>query len=192
MIPVGVAAAKNIRTATCAKMKPSKSSTPKKYPKVATLKVWLPSTPFSDIVVLGSVSNMLFNREQPMAQLQTNLIELNSAWINFLQHKVNSFIKWDLVRFFHDNPHTADTAENIAGFIGRDTKTVLRELDGLVANEVLDAALISGVKVYRFSPDAQMRHLVADFVNACHNREFRVKAIHYVIHGMSFAPNHDF
>lgn len=129
-----------------------------------------------------------------MAQAQSTVRvdKMDAKWENFLQHKVNSFIKWDLVRFFHDNPQTADTADNIAGYIGRDTKTVQRELDELVAADVLDASLVSGMMIFRYSSSADSRNLVAEFVNACHNREFRVRAIQHVIHGMSFNPGHDF
>lgn len=118
--------------------------------------------------------------------------EMNAVWKHFLQTRVNSFIKWDLVRFFHDNPHTADTAENIAQFIGRDVKTVRRELEGLVKADVLAQESWSGQGIYRLSDDDDTRQLIREFVAACHNREFRVKAINYVIHGMGFTPRHDF
>lgn len=118
--------------------------------------------------------------------------DMNATWKQFLQTKVNSFIKWDLVRFFHDNPHTADTAENIAQFVGRDAKTVQRELDGLVKAKVLDRKAISGEAIYRISEDKSVRDLIHDFVEACHSREFRVQAINHVIHGMGFTPRHDF
>ena len=80
-----------------------------------------------------------------MAKAQSTVLvdkQMDAMWEDFLKHKVNSFIKWDLVRFFHDNPHTADTADNIAGYIGRDTKTVQRELDSLVEADVLDGGLV--------------------------------------------------
>jgi len=129
-----------------------------------------------------------------MAQAQSTVLvdKMDAMWENFLKHKVNSFIKWDLVRFFHDNPHTADTADNIAGYIGRDTRTVQRELDQLVEADVLDAGVVSGIMIYRYSSNPESRNLVSEFVNACHNREFRVRAIQHVIHGMSFSPGHDF
>lgn len=129
-----------------------------------------------------------------MAQAQSTVIstQMDATWENFLKHRVNSFIKWDLVRFFHDNPHTADTAENIAGYIGRDTRTIQRELDALVEVDVLDASLVSGIKIYRYSSNPESRQMIAEFVAACHNREFRVKAIQMVIRGMSFTPGHDF
>ena len=116
--------------------------------------------------------------------------EMTGIWKQFLQTKVNSFIKWDLVRFFHDNPHTTDTAENIAQFVGRDAKTVLRELDGLVKSEVLLAESVSGQRIYRLSDSEDTRHLIREFVAACHNREFRVKAINHVIN-MGFTSRHD-
>lgn len=111
--------------------------------------------------------------------------EMNATWKKFLQTKVNSFIKWDLVRFFHDNPHTADTAENIAKFVGRDAKTIQRELDGLVKVDVLVTTSVSGQRIYRLSDSDDTRKVIRDFVAACHSREFRVKAINHVMHGMN-------
>ena len=114
--------------------------------------------------------------------------EMNAVWKQFLQTKVNSFIKWDLVRFFHDNPHTTDTADNIAQFVGRDAKIVLRELDGLVKSEVLLTESVSGQRIYRLSESEETRRLIREFVAACHSREFRVKAINQV---MGFSSRHD-
>lgn len=117
--------------------------------------------------------------------------EMNSLWKQFLRTKVNSFIKWDLVRFFHDNPHTVDTAEHIAHFVGRDPKTVQLELDGLAKADVLLRRNVDGVAVYRLSDDPEIRQLINDFVAACHNREFRVQAINHVIYGMGFSQSRD-
>ncbi len=118
--------------------------------------------------------------------------DIPTRWKQFLRNKVNSFIKWDLVRFFHDNPHTADTAENIAQVVGRDVTTVRRELDGLAKSGVLHKEAISSQCIYRLSNDDRTRDLVRDFVDACHDREFRVKAINHVIHSMGFTPHHDY
>lgn len=113
-------------------------------------------------------------------------------WYDFLRNKVNSFIKWDLVRFFHDNPHTRDTAENLANYTGRDVKTIERELNGLVSVQVLLTDEVGSAKVYRLSDDPEVRRTISAFMEACQDREFRVKAIHHVIHGMQFTPRHDF
>lgn len=119
-------------------------------------------------------------------------VGIDATWQKFLRHKVNSFIKWDLVRFFHDNPHTVDTAESIAKVVGRDANTVLSELDGLVKAELLVKEAVSGQGIYRLTTDNDMRQLLRDFVSACHDRDFRVKAINQVIHGMGDSPQRDF
>jgi hypothetical protein len=120
-----------------------------------------------------------------MVQSQSSpSVDMSPQWQEFLETKVNSFIKWDLVRFFHDNPHIQDTAENIAGFVGRDTKTIIRALDGLVLSRILNTNEHSHVKIYKLTDDAETRSLIHNFVAACFDRNFRVKAIHHVIHGV--------
>lgn len=120
------------------------------------------------------------------------LTEMDTDWSDFLEHKINSFIKWDLVRFFHDNLHTEETADHIARYTGRDVRAITRELNDLVVTSVLSAREISGVMLYRLVDDRGTRDLIHRFVEACHDREFRVKAIHHVIRGMQFSPRHDF
>ncbi len=130
--------------------------------------------------------------QEPKKKMQTNT-NMDTNWFDFLRNKVNSFIKWDLVRFFHDNPHTRDTADRIAEYTGRDRRTIERELEGLVESEVLSVTTLpAGVKVYQLTEDADMVKLISEFIDACHDREFRVKAIHHVIRGMQFSPRHDF
>lgn len=116
-------------------------------------------------------------------------VDMTPEWQAFIEKKVNSFIKWDLLRFFHDNPHIQDSAENIAGYIGRDTRTIVRELDGLVSVEVLLVDQQHGEKIYRLTTDIATRDLIREFVTACFDRNFRVKAIHHVIHGTGYKTN---
>lgn len=120
------------------------------------------------------------------------MIVSDANLLQFIKTKVNSFIKWDLVRFFHDNPHTKDTAENIAQYTTRDVLAVEEELNGLVDSGVLDRQELSGVNVYSIVEDEKTRQTINHFIEACHNRNFRVDAIQQVIQGMRFSPNHDF
>lgn len=117
--------------------------------------------------------------------------EMNASWKQFLEHKVNSFIKWDLVRFFHDNPHTADTADHIAYVVGRDVRIVQVELDGLVRAHILESQVVAGQRKYQLSEHEDIRQIIHEFVAACHNREFRVKVINYVVRNMSSDPTYD-
>lgn len=122
-----------------------------------------------------------------MTQIDTTskiMDDMDPALLEFIQSRVNSFIKWDLVRFFHDNPHAVDTAENIARYIGRDARTIDAELKALVRAGVLQQNQVSDVYVYALTNDRQVRELVSQFVTACNDRQFRVKAIYHVIRAM--------
>jgi hypothetical protein len=110
--------------------------------------------------------------------------DMDPELLDFLHDKVNSFIKWDMVRFFHDNPHAADTADNIARYTGRDVRTIADELVGLVEVGVLEHTELSGQTIYMLTSDESMRDLIRTFVLACDDRMFRVKAIYHVIRGM--------
>ncbi len=115
-----------------------------------------------------------------------NLMNMDADWKNFLQTKVNSFVKWDLVRFFHDNSHAADSAEQIAHITGRDVELITREINDLVKAGVLVANEISGVRIYQLTQDEQIRDQIGQFVEACLDRDFRVQAIHHVVQGMQY------
>jgi hypothetical protein len=117
--------------------------------------------------------------------LATRLMDdMDPRLLDFIRTKVNSFIKWDLVRFFHDNPHTTDTAEGIARYTGRDLRSVEPELHELCASGVLQETDLDDITVYTLATDAETRRLINKFILACDDRQFRVKAIYHVIRGM--------
>ena len=102
----------------------------------------------------------------------------------FVKTKVNSFIKWDLVRFFHENPHTIDTAENIAKYAGRTSSAVEPELGELEASGIMTKTMINEQPVFALTDDMVMRDLIDRFIIACEDRHFRVKAVYHIIRGM--------
>jgi len=110
--------------------------------------------------------------------------DIDPRLLEFIEERVNSFIKWDLVRFFHNNPHTADTADSIAGATGRDVSSIIPELDELVHSGILEGALLNNMTVYMLSTDKEIRKLINTFILACDDRQFRTKAIYYVIRGL--------
>ncbi len=105
----------------------------------------------------------------------------------FLRERINSFMKWDLMRFFYENPYTVDTASNIAAYTGRDPAAIAPVLDALVAADLLLVSSLPGDKgmpVYRLTTDPTLRDLLERFHRACQDRDFRVQAIYTVIQGM--------
>jgi len=110
--------------------------------------------------------------------------DMDPSLLSFVQTKVTSFIKWDLIRFLHENPHTIDSAANIARYTGRNVHDVHPELDELVEGEVLRKRQLQDMVVYSLSPDDRTRQLIGDFVAACQERSFRLKAVYHIIRNM--------
>ena len=110
--------------------------------------------------------------------------DMDPQLLDFIKAKVNSFIKWDLVRFFYENPNTADTVENIAKYAGRNATAVKPELENLVESGVMEKREMEGTFIYSLAANQQMRDLVDRFILACEDRHFRVKAVYHIIRGM--------
>jgi hypothetical protein len=111
--------------------------------------------------------------------------DMDPTLLEFVKKKVNSFIKWDLVRFFYENPHTTDTVENIAKYAGRNADAVRPELEDLVESGIMQKKTLGDdTPVYSLSTDEDMRALVDKFILACEDRHFRVKAVYHIIRGM--------
>lgn len=111
--------------------------------------------------------------------------DMDPTLLDFVKTKINSFIKWDLVRFFHENPHTSDTAENIAKYAGRNVMAVEPELEELVASNIMQKGNLSdGTPIYSLEKDDATLDLINEFVLACEDRHFRVKAVYHIIRGM--------
>ena len=110
--------------------------------------------------------------------------DMDPVLLDFVKTKVNSFVKWDLVRFFHENPHTADTVDNIAKYAGRNVAAVEPELNELVDGGIMQETALGDTVIYSLVSDEDMRNLVDRFITACEDRHFRVKAVYHIIRGM--------
>ena len=124
---------------------------------------------------------MALSSDDFTAKLMDNM---DSRLLDFIRDKVTSFIKWDLVRFFYENPSTTDSVENIAKYAGRNTAAVQSELEELVESGVMEMQLVEGIPVYSLTSDEEIRRLVDEFISACEDRHFRVKAVYHIIRGM--------
>ncbi len=111
------------------------------------------------------------------------MADMNPDLLEFLRTRIDSFVKWDLVRFFHDNPYTMDTAENIARYAGRSVQVIRADLIALARDGVLEEDQLGGMIVYSLVPDPHVRELLEQFVKASDDRQFRVKAIYHIIRG---------
>jgi hypothetical protein len=119
------------------------------------------------------------------SDLAARLMEdMDARLLDFLKNQVNTFVKWDLVRFFYENPNTTDTADNIARYAGRDPVAIEQELADLAESGVLFREEVGGMITYSLATDEDMRGQIEEFISACNDRQFRVKAIYHIIRGM--------
>jgi phosphoribosylamine-glycine ligase len=109
--------------------------------------------------------------------------DMDPEVLEFLKTTVNSFIKWDLVIFFFENPHTTDTIDNVARYIGRDAAVIKPDLEDLVRAGVLDRHVSGTLAVFSLTKDAAIREKIKHFVSASDDRQFRVKAIYHLVRG---------
>lgn len=109
------------------------------------------------------------------------MADMDPRLLEFLQTTIDSFVKWDLISFFYDNPHTTDTAENIARYAGRSADAIRADLAELAEAGVLQETDVGELTVYSMSKDPETRELLESFMEASDDRQFRVKAIYHII-----------
>jgi hypothetical protein len=110
--------------------------------------------------------------------------DMDPELLDFVRNKVNTFIKWDLLKFFHENPNTADTAENIARYVGRSATAVKAEAQQLVEGGLMEMRLVEDLPIYTLTRNQEIRQLINQFLRACDDRNFRVKVVYHIIRGM--------
>ncbi len=110
--------------------------------------------------------------------------DMDPELLEFLQLYVDSFVKWDLLYFFHENPHTIDTVENIARYAGRTPAAVHSALQELAQRRLLEETEMGEMVVYALTPNPQKRAQLEQFIRAGEDRQFRVKAIFHMVRGV--------
>ncbi len=110
--------------------------------------------------------------------------DMDPQLLQFVKKYVDSFIKWDLLLFFHKNPHTIDTVENIARYAGRDQKIVERELSELAARGMLRETKMGDMVIYALNTSPKIQEQLMRFVEASDDQQFRIRATYHVIRDM--------
>ena len=77
-----------------------------------------------------------------------------------------------------------DTVENVARYIGRKLEAVRPEIEDLVEAGILEKRVLNDKPIYSLTTNETIRTLVEQFVLACEDRFFRVKAVACIIKGI--------
>ena len=118
----------------------------------------------------------------PASHTSTTTIDAaNPKLIEFIDTKLDSLAKWDLIQFFYSKPNMVGPAPKIASLTGRDLRKVEQALREMAATGLLEIEERSGIRVYRLSSNREVRMLVHQFLQACDNRQFREAAIYHTV-----------
>jgi hypothetical protein len=127
---------------------------------------------------------MQSQKSAPVLVYGTRLMDdLEPAMLDFITTNVNSFNKWDLIRFFYENRQTTDTAENIAHYAGRTVAVMEQELEALVESGLMVKRGLNGASTYSLGSNEKTGALMSKFVSACEDRYFRIKVVYHIVQG---------
>jgi len=107
--------------------------------------------------------------------------EMDADVLIFIKEHITSFTRWDVIRFLHENPNTEDTAENLARFVGRAPHVIVRETQEMNKEGILASGRMGEHTVYHLTADADTRQLIANLVQAAHDRTFRMKLVYHIL-----------
>ncbi len=110
-------------------------------------------------------------------------LEMDPELWDFLERYVDSFVKVDLLHFFHTHPHSVDTVETIAHATGRDETTLQRELDDLAISGLLRRMQMGELTLYALVASQQVRQRLQHFIEANRDPRFRTRLIYYLVRG---------
>jgi hypothetical protein len=92
--------------------------------------------------------------------------------IQFLHDKLHTLVQWDVLQFFHHNPHTMDTPGQIARALGRERESVAVAMLALHDARLLQSRNV-GETIYMLTDDTATRAIIERFMQACDNPRFR-------------------
>lgn len=99
----------------------------------------------------------------------------------FVYDRLNTLTKWEIGRFFNENPYALETADTLMAATHRSADDITPALEQLADCGVLLREERPGIIAYRLSADPHLRALLAEFVSACDDRDFRARLIHDVL-----------
>lgn len=103
---------------------------------------------------------------------------------DFVESHVDSFITWDLILFFHENPYTVGSPSSIAMSIGRLGSDIEPHLERMTAKGILSHEFRAGdgaETIYAYRPEPDFEKMVIEFKRALRDRASRLIIVSKVL-----------
>jgi hypothetical protein len=101
----------------------------------------------------------------------------------FIAKIADSFVKIELIKFFHHNPHFLGKIGDISLAIGRDPKKVSKGIDDLVLQGVIKKNGQKSAAIWSYAPEASMDKKITQFIKAYEGPDLRQWIVNQVIRG---------
>ena len=89
---------------------------------------------------------------------------------------MNSFTKWDLVKFFFEHPEGFFSLRELTDSLRRSPEQLLQDLRSLAAAGICQQKSRE-LEEYQYTPDTRLRQVVEDFFRYCRTEQGRIKAV---------------
>lgn len=99
----------------------------------------------------------------------------------FVDASIVSFAAWDLVIYLNRNPETCETLTRLANLLARQEPDMLPAVHRLRENGVLVEERSEGVVRFRLTDDAEVRDVIARFIQMAARREHRLEFVRRVL-----------
>ena len=107
--------------------------------------------------------------------------EMDPRVLDFIKQHVTTFTRWDMLKFFHENPNTQDSADNLARYVGRSPDVIRQEAQEMAEEGIFRAVKQGRHTVYLLTDNAEVRDLVSSLVEGSHDRSFRMKLVYHIL-----------
>ncbi|MBU0493586.1 MAG: hypothetical protein KKA73_14965 [Chloroflexi bacterium] len=112
-----------------------------------------------------------------MDKMDADLLRLVKNWLD-------SFVKWDVLRFLCQQPDAVYPADALAQRIRRDRNALEAEVTPLIRAGLVGCYWMRGQLAFALAADPAARQLAAKFVRACEDRYFRMKVLYHILRNM--------
>jgi hypothetical protein len=122
--------------------------------------------------------------QPPLSKYMDVMEDMDEDLLDLLKNRLDSFIKWDLIKFFHYHANSVHQIEDLAEQMRRDPKDLEAEANELIAAGIVDRRWLGGQSAFALTEDPATRQLVEKFMQACEDRYFRMKVVYHILRGM--------
>lgn len=112
------------------------------------------------------------------------LFEMEPALLHLLTHEINSFGRWDALRYFLETDSEQATLDEIGAAVGRSSEVLLRILGELTTLGWLARRSQGGVTFYVLTQELDRRHLLDRLRASMHDHRFRLQVIYQWTRGL--------